>query len=241
MRLNKYIADAGICSRREADKMIAAGRVRIGGQIAAPGSIVGADDMVCVDGKPVVAGTEEKVVFAFYKPSGYVCTERDRHATKTIYDILDYPQRLTYAGRLDKASEGLLIMTNDGHLIEKMMRARHGHEKEYAVRVDKPITSDVIEKMQAGMYLAELDTHTRPCVVIPRGEDDFTMILTQGVNKQIRRMCSACGLRVRSLKRTRVVNIELGNLQPGEYRRIEGGELEELYSRCHLKPHKSTA
>ena len=234
MRLNKYIADAGLCSRRGADRLIAAGAVTINGRTAVPGDIVNAGDKVSVDGQTIKAGDKEKVVVAFHKPPGYVCTAQDRHAGRTIYDIFDYPLRLTYAGRLDKDSEGLLLMTNDGRLIERMMRGSHGHEKAYHVRVDTEITPVMIKKMTDGVYLPELDIRTRPCRIEGLGPKEFNIILTQGVNKQIRRMCKTVGLRVKSLKRLRVLNIELANLQAGEFRRIEGGELEELYRRCGL-------
>lgn len=230
-RLNKYLAQCGVCSRRDADKLIEQGAVTVNGQTALPGRKVTEEDTVQVNGKTVRPGVR-KVALAFYKPVGVVCTERDEHAEVKITDVLHYPDRLTYAGRLDKDSEGLLIMTNDGDLIESMMRGTNRHEKEYIVRVNKPLTDAELDKMRKGIYLKELRLMTRPCEITRLESDTMRMILTQGMNRQIRRMCGAIGYQVRSLKRTRVMNIELGMLKPGEYRELTEEERIRLYALC---------
>lgn len=232
-RLNKYLAGCGVCSRREADKLIEQGRVTVNGETAAMGSRVCGADTVLVNGKPV-NGKNNKVVLAYYKPLGVVCTERDRHAERKISDDLKYPVRLTYAGRLDKESEGLLIMTNDGELIDAMMRGANRHEKEYIVKVDKEITQDFLEKMSKGVYLEELNVTTRVCETEGIGKYTFRIILTQGVNRQIRRMAKSLGYEVKAIKRTRVMNINLADLKSGEYRTLRGEELQQLYSGCGL-------
>lgn len=233
MRLNKYIASCGICSRREADKLIEAGRVTVDGELATPGVQVLDSSVVMVDGKAVTPNIE-KTVLAYYKETGVTCTEKDEHAEKTIIEALDYPKRLTYAGRLDKDSEGLIIMTDDGDLIQAMMKGSNMHEKEYVVTVDKKITPRFIKEMSGGVYLEELDRTTRKCVVTMNNDYSFNIVLTQGLNRQIRRMCEALGYNVISLKRIRVMNIELGDLQPGRYREIQGTELQKLYSMCNM-------
>lgn len=229
-RINKYIAEAGICSRREADKLIEQGFVTINGKFAQSGDKVSNRDVVMVKGKRI-AGQEEKIVLAYYKPVGVTCTERDLHAKKTVIEDLKYPVRVTYAGRLDKDSHGLLLMTNDGSLIQGLMRAANFHEKEYVVKVDQEITDDFITQMSSGMYLPELEKHTRPCRVEKIGKYTFSIILTQGLNRQIRRMCQQLGYQVKQLKRIRIANIHLGKLKPGEYRRLSDQELETLYSK----------
>lgn len=228
IRLNKYLAQHGICSRRDADKLIGQGRVLVNGQTAQLGMTVTDEDEVKLNRK-IITKKAEKTVLAFYKPVGVTCTEKDVHAEKKINDIIRYPERLTYAGRLDKDSEGLLLLTNDGDLIDAMMRGSRMHEKEYLVKVDKEITPVFMASMAEGIYLKELDQKTRACKVEKLGKYTFKIVLTQGLNRQIRRMCEACGYRARSLKRTRVMNIELGNLIPGKYRVVEGEELERLY------------
>lgn len=234
VRINKYLADAGIASRRGADQLVESGVVTINGVVARTADRVSEDDKVCVKGKPVFMQNEKHVV-AFYKPVGVTCTKKDKYAKVTIDDVFRYPVRLNYAGRLDKDSKGLLILTNDGELIDRIMRARNHHEKEYVVKTDKKITQDFLDKMSAGIYLEELDTTTRPCKVFKEGEYTFRIILTQGLNRQIRRMCDALGYRVESLMRERIMNLQLGILKPGEFRRIEGAELEELYRLAGLE------
>lgn len=232
IRLNKYISEAGICSRREADRLIEKGQVLVDGVPALRGMKVRPGQRVQV-GDRVIGGKDEKVVLAVYKPVGIICTE-DRRTKNNIVRFLKYPVRVTYAGRLDKDSEGLLLMTNDGDLINRIMRGRNLHEKEYKVTVDREITEDFIKKMSAGVHIVDeekgLDAVTRPCTVRREGKYTFRIILTQGLNRQIRRMCQACGCRVRTLKRVRIMNIVLGDLKPGEYRKVEGEELEMLRS-----------
>ena len=227
-RLNKYLAECGVCSRREADKLIEAGKVLVNGKIADMGCKVTRDDEVRV-GKKVLGGKPKKVVLAFYKPVGVTCTEKDKHAEKIINDYIKYPVRVTYAGRLDKDSEGLLLLTNDGDLINAVMRGANGHEKEYIVKVDREITDSFVEDMQKGVYLKELETQTRPCIVEKMGKFTFKIILTQGLNRQIRRMCKTLGYEVTGLKRIRIMNVLLGKLEPGKYREISGEELSALY------------
>ena len=233
-RLNKYLAQCGVCSRREADKLIEQGRVLVNGIPGTTGQQVSAADHIQVNGK-LLQGVESKKVLAFYKPVGVTCTEKDRHAEKIITDMINYPVRVTYAGRLDKDSEGLILLTNDGDLIDAMMRGANRHEKEYQVRVNKEITEDFLTKMRAGIFLKDLEVTTRPCEVEQTGKFTFKIILTQGLNRQIRRMCQACGYQVKTLKRVRVMNILLGNLKPGEYREIGGAELKQLYGDCRMK------
>lgn len=227
-RLNKYIAECGICSRREADKLIEAGKVTINGHVAEMGERVTKADKVTVNGKEL-GGKEEKVVLAYYKPLGITCTEKDRFAEKTLKDAFDYPIRVTYAGRLDRETEGLLLMTNDGDLINRLMKGSNEHEKEYYVQVTKKLGDDFKEKMEAGVFLSELNRKTKPCKVEIVGEDSFRIIITQGLNRQIRRMCKELGYNVRALQRLRVANIELGKLRPGTFRKLTKDELEELY------------
>ena len=208
MRLNKYLAQCGVCSRRDADKLIEQGKVLVNGQVAGMGQQVEETDTVQV-GKKILQGKQTQKVLAFYKPVGVTCTERDPHAEKKIMDMIRYPERLTYAGRLDKDSEGLILLTNDGDLINAMMRGANRHEKEYIVKTDKEITPDFLEMEQIGKFT-------------------FRIVLTQGVNRQIRRMCEACGYRVKALKRIRIMNILLGDLKPGKWREVTGEELEQL-------------
>lgn len=228
VRLNKYLSQAGICSRREADVLIEGGKVSVNGKIADPGMRVNDLDKITVEDKPV-GHREKKVVLAYYKPVGVTCTEKDRHAQITIRDVVEYPVRVTYAGRLDRDSEGLLLLTNDGDLINGLMRAANFHEKEYLVRVNKPISRDFLKKMSDGMLLKDLNERTRPCFVKEEGKFVFRIILTQGLNRQIRRMCKTLGYGVLSIKRVRVANILLGKLNPGDIRAVTGAELKELY------------
>ena len=233
VRLNKYLADHGICSRREADRLIEQRRVMVNGQIAAMGWKVTERDCIAVNGKQL-QGKPQKAVLAFYKPMGVTCTEQDKHAEKIINDYVQYPVRVTYAGRLDKDSEGLLLLTNDGDLIEAVMRGSHKHEKEYVVKVNREIEPPFLEKMAAGVYLPQLKQTTRPCQVRQTGKYTIQIILTQGLNRQIRRMCKACGYEVKQLKRIRIMNIRLEKLTPGKYREVQGQELEQLYREAGL-------
>ena len=228
VRLNKFLASCGVCSRRDADVLIQKGVVTVDGNIAKMGQTVTGDECITVRGK-VLSGKQKTVVLAYYKPVGITCSERDAHAEKLIMDRIKYPIRLTYAGRLDKESEGLMILTNDGDLIHAMMRGANGHEKEYIVKVNKEITEDFLKKMSQGVYLKELDITTRACEVQKIGKYTFSIVLTQGVNRQIRRMCKTLGYQVSALKRIRIMNIMLDKLQQDKWREISGAELETLY------------
>lgn len=233
IRLNKYLAHAGVCSRRDADKLIEQGKVLVNGQIPTAGQQVSEADEIVVSGKKIT-GRKKTVVLAFYKPVGVTCTEKDPHADKIISDLVKYPERVTYAGRLDKDSEGLLLLTNDGNLIQAMMRGSNRHEKEYIVRVDKEITPDFLSKMSKGVYLKELDLKTRECKVVFNSKYTFNIVLTQGVNRQIRRMCEACGYQVKSLKRIRVMHVKLGDLKSGQYVELSDEDIARLYRDCGI-------
>lgn len=230
VRLNKYISEAGICSRREADKLIAAGKVFVDGKPAEAGMKVSVTNEVRI-GKQVIGRKTKMVLLAVNKPRGIVCTEEKRERD-SIVRFLKYPERITYVGRLDKDSEGLLLMTNNGEIINKMMRAGNYHEKEYKVTVDKPVTEEFLKQMAGGVKI--LDTVTRPCKVEKVGKYTFRIILTQGLNRQIRRMCEALGYEVKTLLRERIMNIRLGNLKPGQYREVTDAELNELYEQIRL-------
>lgn len=225
IRLNKYLSEAGVCSRREADRLIETGRVTVDGQRAQTGMRIVPGQVVKV-GNKVVSKQDEMIVLAVNKPRGIVCTE-ERRERDSIVRFLNYPVRVTYIGRLDKDSHGLLLMTNNGDIINKMMRAANKHEKEYKVTVDKEITEDFLKKMAAGVPI--LDTVTRPCTVKKIGKYTFSVILTQGLNRQIRRMCEALGYEVKDLLRVRVMNITLDGLKDGQYRKLTDQELNELY------------
>lgn len=227
VRLNKYLSEAGVCSRREADRLIASGRVTVDGRPGETGMKVCPGQKVCI-GKKVISRQEEMVVLAVNKPVGIVCTE-ERRERGSIIRYLDYPVRVTYIGRLDKDSRGLLLMTNNGDIINQIMRSANRHEKEYKVTVDREVTRDFLDRMAAGVPI--LDTVTRPCQVQKIGKYTFSIILTQGMNRQIRRMCEALGYQVKDLVRTRILNIRLGNLKEGEYRQVTDEELNELYER----------
>ncbi|WP_347563093.1 23S rRNA pseudouridine(2604) synthase RluF [Pseudoflavonifractor sp. BSD2780061688st1 E11] len=224
LRLNKFLSEAGVCSRREADRLIEAGRVTVDGKKAGTGMKITPGQEVRVDQK-LVKPEEEMIVLAVNKPRGIVCTEEKREPDNIIR-FLNYPTRITYAGRLDKDSEGLLLMTNNGDIINKMMRAGNYHEKEYLVTVDKPVTEEFLKHMARGVPI--LDTVTRPCQVKKEGKKTFRIILTQGLNRQIRRMCEALGYKVVTLKRVRIMQIRLGDLKPGQYRTLTEQELASL-------------
>ena len=228
IRLNKYLSEAGICSRRQADRLVEEGRVLVDGQPALMGQKVSADQEILVDGRRA-GGKKKPVVLAVNKPRGIVCTTDDKREKDNIVRFLNYPERIYPVGRLDKNSEGLLLMTNDGQLMNEILKAANYHEKEYVVTVDRPVTMDFLRKMSEGVEI--LDTVTRPCKVKKTGARTFHIILTQGLNRQIRRMCEALGYRVRDLTRIRVMNIRLGSLAPGSCREITGEELMELRRR----------
>ncbi len=224
IRLNKYLSDSGICSRREADRLIEAGKVTVDGETAVMGMKVTSNQQIFVNGK-LVTGGDEDILLAVNKPVGIVCTTASEEKDN-IVDFIGYPKRIYPIGRLDKDSEGLILMTNQGELVNKILRGGNNHEKEYLVKVNKPVTSEFIRGMSAGVPI--LDTVTKPCVVERTGYNGFRIILTQGLNRQIRRMCEYFGYRVTYLKRIRVMNIKLGDLKVGEYRRIEGAEYQEV-------------
>ena len=227
VRLNKYLSAAGVCSRREADRLIGEGRVLVDGVPAQMGMLVTDENQIVCDGVPVVP-EEEIILLAVYKPQGVVCTTVRHRGETNIVDMVGYPKRIYPVGRLDKNSEGLILMTNYGKIADEILRGSNRHEKEYEVRIDRPVTLEFLNAMRSGVPI--LDTVTRPCEVHKTGRDSFRIILTQGLNRQIRRMCEALGCRVVHLKRIRVVNIRLGNLAPGEYRPVEGAEREALFA-----------
>ena len=237
MRLNKYLASCGVCSRRDADKLIESGEVFVNNLPAQMGMLVdGSEEIYCAGRK--IRGQEKKVVLLYNKPVGVTCTEKDEHAERTIATEVDYPIRVTYAGRLDKESKGLLILTNDGDLIDEMMRGANNHEKEYAVRVNKTVLETDLEKLAKGIYLPDLGVKTKPCKVRKTGERTFRIILTQGLNRQIRRMCNTVGYHVASLTRVRVVNLQLGNLEEGQYREATEEEVKRLWEALRVQAPK---
>ncbi len=224
MRLNKYMSDAGVCSRRQADRLVEEGRIMVDGSPAVLGQQIMEGQKITLDGKEI-RPVRRKVLLAFNKPRGIVCTTEKREKDNII-DYLNYPERIYPVGRLDKDSEGLILLTNDGQLMDEILRARNFHEKEYEVRVDRPVTGDFLKKMSQGVEI--LDTVTRPCQVRQTGTCSFRIILTQGLNRQIRRMCEALGYRVRHLRRYRIMNIRLGDLETGKYRELTPEEYREL-------------
>ena len=225
-RLNKYLSDAGVCSRRAADAAIEAGQVMVNGEVAVMGMKVTSDDTILFNGKPVSNKSKKDVLIAYNKPAGIVCTAEKREKNNII-DHLNYPERIYPIGRLDKDSTGLILLTNQGDLVNKIMRAVNAHEKEYVVTVDKEITADFIKKMGDGVYLDELEVTTRKCQIKKLGPNKFNIILTQGLNRQIRRMCQVLGYHVRTLKRVRIMNINLGDLKEDTYRNITPAELKK--------------
>ena len=224
IRLNKYLSDAGICSRREGDRYIEAGKVKIDGETVTVGARVYPGQTVTVNGKNV-AREEEFILLAFYKPKGIVCTTT-KLDPDNIVDYIQYEKRIYPVGRLDKDSEGLILLTNNGSIVNKILKGSSYHEKEYIVKVNKPVTGDFLKRMSEGVPI--LDTVTRPCTVKALGKNSFSIILTQGLNRQIRRMCEYLGYRVVSLKRIRIMNIQLGKLKAGTYRKVTDMELEGL-------------
>ena len=226
IRINKYIADAGLCSRREADRRVESGRVSIDGRLAVAGDRVMPGQQVTVDGTPIEA-SEKKVVLVFNKPAGIVCTAERREADNVI-GYIGYPVRLYPVGRLDKDSRGLLLLTNIGELAYEVTRAAGEHEKEYEVVVDRPITGQFMIAMQRGVYIKELDKKTAPAVVKRIDDRTFSIVLHQGLNRQIRRMCSELGYRVRDLKRIRELNLTIDGIAEGKYRELTGEEIAAL-------------
>ena len=225
VRLNKYLSDSGLCSRRKADEYIEAGLVSVNGKIATPGMKVRDGDQVLYKGK-TVGKKEESIIIAFNKPRGIVCTT-DKREKNNIVDYIDYSSRIYPVGRLDKDSEGLILMTNNGDMVDKLLRGRYNHEKEYEVSVDKEITKEFVEGMRKPVPI--LDTYTKESKVVQTGACTFNIIISQGLNRQIRRMCEYFGYRVMKLKRVRIVNIKLGKLKKGEYRMLSVKEKDELF------------
>ena len=224
VRLNKYMAESGYCSRREADRLIAESRVKIDGRVGALGDRVLPGMEVTVDGR-ALSGRGEKVYILLNKPRGIVCTADPREPMNVV-DYLDYPVRVFPVGRLDKDSEGLLLLTSDGEIVNRMLRAAGGHEKEYEVTIDRPVTAEFARRMMEGVPI--LDTVTLPCRLRRTGERSFNIVLVQGLNRQIRRMCEALGANVTHLRRVRIMNLRLGKLQPGQWRELTEAELREL-------------
>ena len=227
IRLNKYLSDAGVCSRREADRLVENGKVMVDGEVAVMGMQICPGQKVVCDGKPV--GEKEKPVFLIVnKPRGIVCTTSDKDHAENIVEFLNYPQRIYPVGRLDKDSEGLLLMTNQGDIVNKILRGGNAHEKEYAVAVDHPVTEEFLKQMCEGVRIEDLDVTTKPCRAWKTGSHTFHIVLTQGLNRQIRRMCRALDYHVMNLKRVRIMNIQLGTLKRGEYRELTEKELSDL-------------
>jgi len=232
MRLNKFISETGICSRREADEWIAKGRVSINGTKAQLGTQVGDGDEVMVDRQRI--GTKPKSVYIMLnKPVGITCTT-ERHIHGNIIDFVGHAERIFPVGRLDKDSEGLILLTNNGDIINQLLRSENHHEKEYVVTVDKPVTEAFLKKMAGGVRI--LDTMTKPCKIRPTGKCEFNIILTQGLNRQIRRMCELLGYSVRHLRRVRFVNLKLGALKSGQWRNLTEAELSKLMGSDKPRP-----
>jgi 23S rRNA pseudouridine2604 synthase len=225
IRLNKAISDTGFCSRREADKLIEQGRVTINGRKGVLGDQVTEEDVVYIDDKPIKKGVD-LVYIAFNKPRGITCTT-EKHIKENIIDYINHPARIFPIGRLDKDSEGLIFLTNDGNIVNKILRAGNNHEKEYIVTVNRSITADFIQQMGSGVPI--LDTITKPCKVKQINPNTFRIILTQGLNRQIRRMCEYLGYEVTRLKRTRIMNIELDRMATGAWRDLTEAELKEIH------------
>ncbi len=240
IRLNKYLSEAGLCSRREADRLICAGRVTVDGAAAQPGQRILPASLVCVDGSPVDSDRED-VLLLFYKPRGIVCSAKRQGQETTVTEYIHYPVRIYPVGRLDKESEGLLLMTNQGELTNRLLKASGCHEKEYLVEIDRPVTRDFLERMSKGVRIRKmekgewiLDKVTNPCYTQQTGRNAFRIILTQGLNRQIRRMCEALGCHVTKLKRVRIVNLTLEGLSPGQYRPATDQERKVLYRETGL-------
>jgi len=229
MRINKYLSAQGVCSRREADRLLEAGRITVDGVTAMCGQQVDDNSVICIDGSRISDEKPQDVLMAFNKPRGIVCTTTDNQGKNNIVDYIGYDKRIYPVGRLDKDSDGLILLTNNGEITDKILRSVNGHEKEYVVKVNKKITDTFLKNMADGVYLKELDVTTKPCSISRINNYTFRIILTQGLNRQIRRMCQESDYKVESLTRVRIMNIELGGLKTGEYRIIEGKEKTMLY------------
>ncbi len=231
MRLNKYLSDSGFCSRREADRLVEQGKVLIDGQVAQLGQKVIPGQNIVVDGKPLQR-EEDRILIAFNKPRGIVCTTSKKEKDN-IVDYLNYGKRIYPIGRLDKDSEGLILLTNKGDIVDKILRGSNYHEKEYVVTVNKKITKEFVVGMEAGVPI--LDTVTRPCILHVVNDRTFRIIISQGLNRQIRRMCEYFGYRVQTLKRVRIMNIQLNHLKTGTYRNVSEAEWKQLNTLLNRK------
>tara|TARA_B100000401_G_C52809924_1_gene723174 strand:+ start:2552 stop:3274 length:723 start_codon:yes stop_codon:yes gene_type:complete len=229
IRINKFLSESGYCSRRKADKMIEDGRIKINGILCVMGEKVSISDKISIDDKLIHFSKKEPIYIAFNKPTGVVCTTDTRVEKNNIIDYIGHPERIFPIGRLDKDSQGLILLTNDGDIVNKILRSRNNHQKEYIVRVDKPITNDFIQRMSNGVPI--LDTITKKCYVNKISNFEFKIILTQGLNRQIRRMCEVLKYKVKKLKRIRIMNIHL-NVDLGKWRNLEKKELNELNRLC---------
>lgn len=252
MRINKLLSSIGCCSRRAADKLVEEGRVTVDGKTVEMGEQVDENANICVDGKPVQK-EEENILIAFHKPVGIVCTATDKQGKDNIVDYINYGKRIYPIGRLDKASEGLILLTNNGEIMNRMLKASYYHEKEYVVDVNKDITADFLKRMMNGVYIRELDKTTAKCKCEPiydKSDRDktidwdgklikntrrFRIVLVQGMNRQVRRMCEAFDYTVTRLKRVRIMNIKLGNLPVGKYRNLTDGEYTKLLKGLDLE------
>ena len=252
MRINKLLSSIGYCSRRAADKLVEEGRVTVDGKTVEMGEQVDENANICVDGKPVQK-EEENILIAFHKPVGIVCTATDKQGKDNIVDYINYGKRIYPIGRLDKASEGLILLTNNGEIMNRMLKASYYHEKEYMVDVNKDITADFLKRMMNGVYIRELDKTTAKCKCEPiydKSDRDktidwdgklikntrrFRIVLVQGMNRQVRRMCEAFDYTVTRLKRVRIMNIKLGNLPVGKYRNLTDGEYTKLLKGLDLE------
>lgn len=237
VRLNKFLSEMGICSRREADRLTAEGKIMVDGRPAVMGERVFPYQEIVCNGRRVKgeAGRPGVVWLVVNKPRGIVCTTSDKDRAENIIDFISWPQRVFPVGRLDKDSEGLLLLTNEGGLADLLLRGRNAHEKEYLVTVDRPVTEEFLDAMGRGVELPDLNTRTRPCRVWAEGRNSFRIILTQGLNRQIRRMCEALGGRVLELKRLRIMNIYLGSLEPGGVREMTDKEYREMRAALEQK------
>ena len=252
MRINKLLSSIGYCSRLAADKLVEEGRVTVDGKTVEMGEQVDENANICVDGKPVQK-EEENILIAFHKPVGIVCTATDKQGKDNIVDYINYGKRIYPIGRLDKASEGLILLTNNGEIMNRMLKASYYHEKEYVVDVNKDITADFLKRMMNGVYIRELDKTTAKCKCEPiydKSDRDktidwdgklikntrrFRIVLVQGMNRQVRRMCEAFDYTVTRLKRVRIMNIKLGNLPVGKYRNLTDGEYTKLLKGLDLE------
>ncbi|MGJ8549799.1 pseudouridine synthase [Winogradskyella undariae] len=226
-RLNKYLSEAGYCSRRAADRLIDAGRVTINDVVPEMGTKVSSEDIVKVDGEIIGERQQDFVYLAFNKPVGIVCTTDTRVEKDNIIDYINYPKRIFPIGRLDKPSEGLILLTDDGDIVNKILRASNNHEKEYIVTVDQQISQTFIERMSGGIYIEDLDKRTKKCKVKKIDKFTFSIILTQGLNRQIRRMCEYLNYEVQTLKRVRIMNVKL-DISSGQYRELTKEEFKDL-------------